>query len=593
MEAKTVVLGADQKVAKVEFADGTIFERLGPQRWIANADHPRSHEWVGDVIVAPSGKLKFQYKYAKTLSQCNLEIRFQDGRKLARRDESGKYFCPSTLNSPSIKTLEETALSSISALNVHVYEGAKRLRLTGVTSAEGMLNINYLLVLNSTEERPIVQAVKQANETNKDGVQFEIISGEKVLPYAPPPSAFKDTSEKSDAPRSHSFHSETTFYYDEPRAEHTATTVIFFIHEKTNRLKVVTGIRGGDPFKGREALPGGFVDVRGDTVENVYDAAAREVKEETGATVQKLQLLRVADARKDPRNQVIDSQFIAKISEREFEQLQAGDDIADLHARDVAELLANPDQLAFDHGEALAFALAACKTRPELRLAAFNTARDAQYNKAILNLSNKMPPAHQTPEKTKAEEALSTLVQSVLSFLKQQDTSAKKEEMRTKIEDEIKRLTPSISSSDMEYIRAKVMQIQYEEIDYALSKAGWNAAIGSDGSMSGSFMKGAVFIDPTQAKAFGPEKMQMDDPITVPADVTAAISIAASYAELSPVDRDTIKNLEKVLQSDLEQRSLLENGYKKAIGDAEYTKPSLIIAFLLSYCGRKPEDASS
>lgn len=575
METKSVILGADQKVAKVEFKDGTIFERLGPQRWVANDDHPRRHEWIGDVIVAASGKLRFQYKYPKSLSQCNLEIRFQDGRKLALRKADGQLVCPSTINHPSIKTLEETAMSSISKLGNHIYEGAKRLRLTGVSSAEGMLNINYLLLLNSSEERPVIQALAKSEELFGDGSSFELVAADKSLPFASPPGESNQT---------HAFHSETAYYYDEPRPEHTATTVIFFIEEQSNRLRVVTGIRGGEPCKGQEALPGGFVDVHGTKVENVYDAAAREVREETGGQVQKLQLLRVADARKDPRNQVIDSQFIAKITRAEFEQLQAGDDIAKLHARDVSDLLAEPERMAFDHGEALGFALAACKTRPDLRAAAYNTARDTEYKKAIFKLRAR----YQSPAETTAE-----LLIQVLTFLMNSPPLAKDENTRELVENAIKRLNPSISVGDLDYTRARVMQIQYEEIDYALSKAGWTAAAGSDGSISGSFRIGSVLLDPGQSMPFGEKTVQLDEVIPIPADVIAAISIASTYEDQNPTDRETIKNLEKVLQSDLEQRHLLETGYKKAIGNSTQTRPSALIAFFLSYCGRKPEDSSN
>jgi 8-oxo-dGTP diphosphatase len=594
MEVKSFELGSDQKVAKVEFVDGTTFERLGPQRWIVNADHPRSNECICDVIVASGGRLKFQYKYPKTHSQCNLEVRLHDGRKLALRSDDQKLYCPSVLNGPSIKTLEETAISALEPLKIHIYEGPKRLRLLGVSSAEGMLNFNYLLSLNSTEERPLVQAVRSISEgTNDRGLKFEIVSSDQPLNFLPPPSPKKPQSDTdSSIPNAVSFHSETTYYYDEPRPEHTATTVIFIIEEKTKRLKVVTGIRGGEPFKGREALPGGFVDVQGTHVENVYDAAVREVKEETGGQVQKLQLLRVSDARKDPRNQVIDSQFIAQISESDFEKLQASDDLKDLHSRYVADLLAEPEQLAFDHNEALSHALAACKTRPDLRLAAYNTARDAEYNKAIAKQSKNLPSVDSPVGKAAEQKALSAILVDLLGFLKREPV-VPKENLREKVETEIRRKNPSLSAADLDYIRAKVMQIQYEEIDYALSKTGWTAAVSSDGSISGSFQKGAVMLDAEQAKAFSHNQNSLEDATPVPADVNAAIALIVDHPDVSPSDLETIRHLEKVLVSDNEQRALLESGYRKAIGDAQYTKASALLEFLLSYCGKKPEDVSN
>lgn len=594
MEVKSFELGPDQKVAKVEFIDGTTFERLGPQRWVVNGDHPRSHECICDIIITSGNRLKFQYKYPKTYSQCNLEVRLHDGRKLALRSEDQKYYCPSALNGPSIKTLEETAISALAPLSIHIYEGAKRLRLLGVSSAEDMLNLNYLLSLNSTEERPLVQAVKaNSDKIIGPGLKFELVSSDQVLNFLPPPMSQKQNAyADSSGPGAVSFHSETTYYYDEPRPEHTATTVIFIVDETTRRLKVVTGIRGGEPFKGREALPGGFVDVHGTQVENVYDAAAREIKEETGGQVQKLQLLRVSDARKDPRNQVIDMQFIAQISESEFEKLQASDDLADLHARYVADLLAEPEQLAFDHNEALAHALAACKTRPDLRLPAYNTARDAEYNKAISKQLKNLPDANSPVGKAAEQKALSAILIDLLKFLKR-EPAAPKENLREKVEAEIRKTNPSLEAADLDYIRAKVMQIQYEEIDYALSKTGWTAAVSSDGSISGSFQKGAVMLDADQAKAFSRNQNGLEEPIRVPTDVNAAIALIIAHPDVSPSDLETIRHLEKVLVSDNEQRALLESGYKKAVSDAQYTKASTLIEFLLSYCGKKPEDISN
>ncbi len=67
--------------------------------------------------------------------------------------------------------------------------------------------------------------------------------------------------------------------------------------------------RKGEPFDGKWALPGGFVEY-GETVEH---AAVREVKEEVGINVELEGLLGVySDPDRDPRGHVVSVVFIGK-----------------------------------------------------------------------------------------------------------------------------------------------------------------------------------------------------------------------------------------------------------------------------------------
>jgi 8-oxo-dGTP diphosphatase len=103
--------------------------------------------------------------------------------------------------------------------------------------------------------------------------------------------------------------------------------------------------RGNEPFAGRWALPGGFVD----EYEQLEAAARRELAEETGLQVGALEQLHAYDTPgRDPRGWVVSIAFIARVGEAAS---VAGGDDAD-EARWFA-LDALP-ALAFDHDRVLA-----------------------------------------------------------------------------------------------------------------------------------------------------------------------------------------------------------------------------------------------
>ncbi|WP_339320313.1 NUDIX domain-containing protein [Paenibacillus sp. FSL R10-2734] len=92
-------------------------------------------------------------------------------------------------------------------------------------------------------------------------------------------------------------------------------------------LRILLIRRGGHPFLGNWALPGGFV--RPD--ETTEQAAVRELREETGVDdVYLEQLYTFSDVGRDPRTWVISCSYMALINSDQV-QLKAGDD-ADLAA---------------------------------------------------------------------------------------------------------------------------------------------------------------------------------------------------------------------------------------------------------------------
>ena len=101
----------------------------------------------------------------------------------------------------------------------------------------------------------------------------------------------------------------------------TVDTVVFT--KKGSEVKRVLLIkRGNHPSIGLWACPGGFVEFK----ENLYDAALRELQEETGLhDIEAEQFKSYGDYDRDPRTRIITTAFVALIDEGS-QKAQAGDD---------------------------------------------------------------------------------------------------------------------------------------------------------------------------------------------------------------------------------------------------------------------------
>lgn len=143
----------------------------------------------------------------------------------------------------------------------------------------------------------------------------------------------------------------------------TVDVVIFAVQEET--LKVLLVRRPSDaqdPFPGRWALPGGFVDVKRD--HSLQDCAVRKLKEKTDVMTPYLeQLGSWGDADRDSRGWSATHAYFALIQAPQRAPAASSAQSMESHWMPVDE--ASHKQLAFDHTQILAAAVARLRSKVE------------------------------------------------------------------------------------------------------------------------------------------------------------------------------------------------------------------------------------
>lgn len=146
---------------------------------------------------------------------------------------------------------------------------------------------------------------------------------------------------------------EKRYCYRYPHPAVTADCIIFGMDGNAVRILLIK--RRAEPFKGKWAFPGGFMNID----ETAEECALRELKEETGLENVEIEQLHTYTAvKRDPRERVITVAYtgIVKLTE-----VKGGDDASLAQWFPINEI----PELAFDHQEILQDALARLKERTD------------------------------------------------------------------------------------------------------------------------------------------------------------------------------------------------------------------------------------
>ena len=137
------------------------------------------------------------------------------------------------------------------------------------------------------------------------------------------------------------------YAYEYPRPSVTADCVLF-ARDEAGGWHVLLIRRGGEPFKGTWAFPGGFLETGREDTEQ---CARRELWEETGLEVGLLRLVGVfSRPGRDPRCPMV---TVAYYGVADLRPAMGGDDAEEARWFSVDDM----PQLAFDHDEMFAEAL--------------------------------------------------------------------------------------------------------------------------------------------------------------------------------------------------------------------------------------------
>lgn len=121
---------------------------------------------------------------------------------------------------------------------------------------------------------------------------------------------------------------------------------VIFAYSQKNGLSILLIKRKNDPFQGKWAMPGGFVE----NDENLDNAVARELEEETGIKINTLEQVHTfGEPGRDPRGRIISVSYFALVRSEQFKKLKAKTDAEEAGWFNIKNL----PKLAFDHKKIL------------------------------------------------------------------------------------------------------------------------------------------------------------------------------------------------------------------------------------------------
>ena len=142
-----------------------------------------------------------------------------------------------------------------------------------------------------------------------------------------------------------------SYTYKYPHPAVTTDCVVFGTDDGAEGLSVLLIQRGQEPYKGRWAFPGGFLNID----EDADTGALRELKEETGLQPDTLvQFGTFTQVDRDPRERVITIAYYALVRKAD---VRGGDDAAQARWFPLTQI----PPLAFDHDHILRVALGRLK----------------------------------------------------------------------------------------------------------------------------------------------------------------------------------------------------------------------------------------
>lgn len=176
--------------------------------------------------------------------------------------------------------------------------------------------------------------------------------------------------------------------YDASKYERPSVTadIVIFTLDEEDKLNILLIKRNGFPYRGCWAIPGGFLNVG---KESIDEAAARELKEETNVDgVFLKQLYTFGDVDRDPRTTVVSVAYTALVPKHSLD-IKAGDDAQDAKLFRIKYELNGiafingkiglaEKELAFDHAQIIKTAISRLRNRIDYEDDAFNLLKNKE-----------------------------------------------------------------------------------------------------------------------------------------------------------------------------------------------------------------------